>query len=137
MISPLKNTDFVKELEFITTPLVNLTNKLDKKYRQNFQDLHLSIIMWYHKAEGIDANTSIYKKWDKVSELLGFRPIYHVNHSHRNALWAFEWKADYSSENYVLIYYDVTGMKIQIHQKFKKSEIIPMLKQINNLLNGH
>jgi hypothetical protein len=89
----------------------------------------MSIISWYHTHNDIDANTSIYKKWNKISELLGTKPIKHIVYEYRNALWAFNWKYDF-----VLIYYDKRGIKIQVNEKIKKSEIKPLLDYLKETL---
>jgi hypothetical protein len=61
----------VLKLELSTTPLPNVLYGLDHNTRQQLMDLNMRILSWYHNKEGIDANTSVYKKWDKVTELLG------------------------------------------------------------------
>lgn len=72
---------------------------------------------------------SVYKKWDKISELLGFSPIYHKTYLHKNAVWCFHWKSDM-----VLIYYDKRGIKIQVSPKFKESEVKIMLTYLEDIL---
>jgi len=103
--------------------------------REIVTELLLELIGWTHRHEGIDANTSIYKRWDKVSELLGETPVKHPIHSFKNALWAFEWLPDDNEhKNYVLIYYDIRGMKIQINKQFEKDQIVPMLEFLKDKL---
>ena len=123
MIEWIEDKKLVKELEYNTIPIVNIYT--------NFFKLYHGIISWYHNIEGIDANTSIYKKWNKISELLGHKPITHPIHLYKNALWVFNWK---NENNNVLIYYDKRGIKIQVNEKFRKDEIENMLNYIRKKL---
>ena len=139
MLKKLKNKKFVKSLEISTTPIVNLIGSIPQEDRQKFYDILMKLHMWYHRKD-IDANASIYKKWDKISELLGTKPIYCPTHTHRNALWAFQWETENvesTENNYVLIYYDITGMKIQVNEKIRKTEIVPMMNYLNEKINGN
>jgi hypothetical protein len=124
MLIPLTDKEIVRKLELESTPINN------RMLFGNIFDSYMAVISWYHTRNDIDANSSIYKKWNKITELLGFKPIFHPTYTHRNALWSFMWKDDP-----VLLYYDKRGMKIQVGQKFRKSEAIPMLEYLKDKLN--
>jgi len=127
MIKEITDKTIVDELEHESTPIINLT--MNKDYRQESFEVYQSILGWYRHHEDINANSSIYKKWTKISELLGFDPIKHPTYVHRNVLWTFTWK-----ENPVLLYYNKRGMKLQVGNKFRKSEIVPFLNHLKKLL---
>lgn len=124
MLIKITDKSVVDKLENTTQPIPEIYSTYFKEYNK--------IMQWYHFQTDIDANTSIYKKWKKVSELLDVEPIKHPTHLYRNALWAFNWKDD---SNNVLIYYDKRGIKIQINKNFRKTEIKEMLINIGNLLS--
>jgi ABC-type glycerol-3-phosphate transport system substrate-binding protein len=124
MITPITDIVLVRKLELETTPINNF------RIFDDVFDSYMSVISWYHNRNDIDANSSIYKKWNKISELLGFKPIYHPTYLYKNGLWAFYWNGDS-----VLLYYDKRGMKIQVGLKFKKNEVVPLLEYIKGILN--
>jgi hypothetical protein len=124
MLIPITDKDEVKKLELNTTPLQNIT-EINRIYFKEYMD----VISWYLNHDDIDADSSIYKKWEKLEKQLGCKPISYPTYSHRNALWAFKWK-----NNDVLIYYDIRGMKIQVNENFSKKEIKSFLNYLNSIL---
>lgn len=113
MIEPIFDKKIINDLERSTIVMPVNNNQI-------LFELYMKIISWYH-YHNIDANDSIYKKWKKFSELLGFKPVKYIKYLYKNALWVFKWKT-----NYILIYYDKRGMKIQISPKFDETELIEM-----------
>jgi len=125
MMKPIEDKKIIKELEKTSVPIINILSPGKKRERQKRFDAYMAVISWYHVRDDIDANSSIYKKWKKVTEQLGFKPISHPVYMCKNGLWAFKWK-----EDDVLLYYDKRGMKIQVNKEFSKNEIIPMLEEL-------
>lgn len=118
--------DKIKELENNTVPL-QMFPVINRKYFKEY----FKIISWYHKFDDIDANSSIYKKWNKLSEILECKPSVCVNHLYRNALWVFTF-----NNNHVLLYYDKRGMKIQVNDDISKKDIKFVLSFFNDKINN-
>jgi hypothetical protein len=122
----VKITDkkYIKELEYNSDVLMNKHKKFDF-------DLYMSVQMWYHYVDGIDANSTLKQKTKVFSDLIGFTPSLYPMHTHRNTLWCFYFNDE---ENVVLIYYDVTGQKIQLGPDFDLNLIDDMLIEVKNRL---
>jgi hypothetical protein len=124
-LKQITDKQLIKQFELDSIPFNNL-----KLMRTNhIFNIYMPIISWFNNHEGFTANTSIYKKWEKISELLCFLPIYYPTYVHKNALWAFYWKTDI-----VLIYSDKRGLKVQVSPKFRKDEVEPFISHIKNVL---
>lgn len=107
------------------------------KYRFG-RDKLFDVVSWYH-YHGIDANSSLFKKVNKVSELLGHKQLYYITYSDKNAVWGFKWIPDgYNEENCphneFIIYYSKRGMQIQLHPKFRKDLVDDFISFLHKLL---
>tara|TARA_R110000772_G_scaffold20466_5_gene56984 strand:+ start:129785 stop:130174 length:390 start_codon:yes stop_codon:yes gene_type:complete len=123
MIREITDEDLAKELESNTVSLPNMIFG-------NFDtfNIYMEILGWYNN-HGLRASIDLRKKWDKITELIGFAPIYYKNYNHKNAVWSLFWK------NYpVLIYLDKRGIQIQVVPEFDREEILPFITELKNVL---
>lgn len=116
-----------KELEQSTTRIENIANKLNFSQRLKMCDLLTDIIGFYHHY-GLRPGY-VKEQWKKISELFGFKPVYYISHSYRNALWAFEWDGEE-----ILVYKDRRGIAIQVQIDFPVKKIMPFLEHLKKVL---
>jgi hypothetical protein len=129
MFVPITDKELVKKLEQETSSIENIIYNhanIEPLDANAAAKLYFKILRWSHDWN-IEANDSVFKKWSKLSELLGFKPVYYPVHVNKNALWAFYWKDDP-----VLLYYEIRGMRIQVGGDFNESKIIPFLIYLKN-----
>jgi len=122
-----------KELELNSTRIENtLFNEKSFYSTEVINNAHQLLLSWEH-TQGLDANSSEKVKTAKLSELLGYKPNYHMTTFVRNAVWGFRFG---DINNKFLIYHSKRGLTLQIHPNFDGNEIenlykILLLKLIN------
>lgn len=102
-----------RKLEKITTPPVNIVSLTD----QGLDDLkHRGVNVvwgfttWYATWE-LDAN-KFREQRDKLIELFGVKPNYHVDYEYKNAVWGFE-----IDGNEVVVYTSIKGTSVQVENR--------------------
>lgn len=99
-----------KELERTTTPLVNLVgvHHNDKtEFEFNGICAVMAISSWYLTW---DLKSNKFKEHrDKLIQLLGFKPNYHVNYEFKNAVWGLE-----SNGHQCVLYTSLKGTSLQV-----------------------
>jgi hypothetical protein len=116
-----------KELETSTTRIEGFFP--GGRGRLSYYNIMFSILGWYHKYDLRPGY--VREQWKKLTELFGIKPTYYINHSCRNALWAFKWE-----EQEFIIYKDQRGLTIQVVQTFDKKKTRKFLKLFEAVLYG-
>lgn len=122
-----------KELERITIPIENFM------YQNGFDKEKLfSLIGWYH-SHGLRADEPVKYRKEKLIELLGVKPNYHVSYEFRSAVFGFEFipngvDKEHIPNNELVIYYSGRGLSIQLHPKFRKDMIINLIDFLSETL---
>ena len=81
-----------KQLEETSVPVMNVIARIGKD-DPNIFNRWLAILGWTHMGEFADGSIlskPLHVRVAAMSELLGFRPNYHVNYWERNACWGLE-----------------------------------------------
>lgn len=112
-----------EELEQSTTPIENLT-----KYQIPYIEHLFKIQSWYG-VNGLTTNMSQKEFFIKLTELLGYKPLYYKRYEYRTAVWGFEWE----NEKFIL-YRSERGLSIQVLQKFRKDKLENFLIELSMLL---
>jgi len=124
MFTQLSKTE-TEVLESDSTPVINVfpydVRDLSEKY--------FKILGWAH-ANGVEPNnTSIYARWRKMSEILGFKQHYCVTYNCRNAVWGLRFE-----DTDFLIYVSIEGFRLQISPESHHEGIINLLEKLYTVL---
>jgi hypothetical protein len=113
----------VQKFEYESTPIENIFNigGIKRIYLMNKM---IRLSGWYHKHDLL-ANVGIRNHWNKLTELLGFKPSYYVTYEFRNAVWGFIWR-----ENRILFSKSLRGINIQVANDFDVNLVIPLIKDL-------
>ncbi len=118
-----------KELEQTTTPLANLYSlrRFGGVDEDEFfvDDIHadMAISHWYVLQDDVDVNLFRDHR-DRLSELLGMKPNYHVNYEYKNAVWGLE-----INGHQCVLYTSLRGTSLQVKKEgWKPGEMQEFLK---------
>ena len=113
-----------------TTPIINMFVLGLEESDYIVDDFHagMAISSWYAlydiKAGQLGA------KRDKLVELLGLKPNYHVNYEYRNAVWGLE-----INGHKCVLYTSIRGTDLQVEpKKWKPGEMQKLLKVLMDKL---
>jgi hypothetical protein len=91
-------------------------------------EYYFKINFWYNVYD-IKTSDPQKKFVEKLSDLLGYKPLYSKNYEYRTAVWGFEWK----NENFIL-YRSERGLQIQIKNDFNKNKLEVFLSEFSTML---
>lgn len=115
-----------KELAKIVTPIQNLTG-----YQAPYFEYIMKIQSWY-RSHGLTTENKQKDIVDKLSTLVGYKPLYHVRGEFYSAVWGFEWEG----QKFVL-YRSARGISIEVDEKFNKTKLEKFLVEFSKLVNAN
>ncbi|AEO93567.1 gp308 [Bacillus phage G] len=124
----LLSKERTRELEHTTEPIENFTMYNERFKSQYFHKQYFRINSWF-RVNGLTTNNTQGKFNEKLSELLGYKPLYYQQYEYKTAVWGFEWK----SEEFIM-YRSERGLSIQIGKKFNKTKLEDFFDELTTLL---
>ncbi|MNO29216.1 hypothetical protein D3C76_191270 [compost metagenome] len=115
-----------KELAKNVTPIENMTG-----YQAPYFEHLMKIQSWY-RSHGLTTNDKQKDIVDKLSNLIGYKPLYHARGEFYSAVWGFEWEG----QRFIL-YRSARGTSIEIDRKFKKTKLEEFLVEFSKLVNAN
>lgn len=102
-----------KDLEHNTTSLINVYNTKVNTHEFEFDGINasLAITSWYNTWDIKEGGLKT--KRDKLTELLGFKPNYHVTYFVKHAVWGIE-----SNGHRCVLYTSIEGTSLQVPSGF-------------------
>jgi hypothetical protein len=91
---------------------------------------------WIYRYN-INVNASIDQLENKLSELFGVNPNFRRTFEEKAAIWGFDFKkSEFAPYNQTVIASEEKGMgiKILVHEKFRKDMLLDLLKEIDKKL---
>jgi hypothetical protein len=112
-----------ENLESSTVPIECITD-----YGKSHMKYYFKIQFWYN-IYNIKISVPQKKIVEKLSYLLGYKPLYSRNYYYRTSVWGFEWK----NEHFVL-YFSERGLQIQVKNDFQKDKLEDFLSEFSTIL---
>ena len=122
-----------KELEKNLESPCNLLNnsKYDKIYEMF--TLQSMILASWIDTQNLTMQHIQKQRTDKMSQLLGTKPNYHVNYEYRNAVWGFQY--DEEINNMFIIYESIRGFLLKVNKNFDVNKINNLLEFLISIIN--
>lgn len=117
----LLSIEETEELQLEVSPIDNFENISYNKYLFKIQS-------WY-RVHGLTTKNPQKDFFEKLSKIIGHKPVYYKQYEYRTGVWGFEWE-----DQKFILYRSEKGTQIEILKEFKKDKLEKFLIEFSNML---